>query len=182
MGWWGRYVGIAPNGQARIDYVINEEGMNAEDERFIWKTLASSIKGAVIYFAIERTEKATGDRIVFVTGGGAYLPGQVFQVEHLDTDAGLETGVLEFALVAPALSQTAGPCQLAQGEQILGPSLEIVEAEVDAVIQYIGLHTGSQPAGALPSQRRVADITDRLAVDLLRQHVVGNKIGLRGCI
>lgn len=65
MGWWGRYVGIAPNGQARIDYVINEEGMNAEDERFIWKTLASSIKGAVIYFAIERTEKATGDRIVF---------------------------------------------------------------------------------------------------------------------
>ena len=65
MGWWGRYVGIAPNGQARIDYVINEEGMNAEDERFIWKPLASSIKGAVIYFAIERTEKATGDRIVF---------------------------------------------------------------------------------------------------------------------
>lgn len=65
MGWWGNYVGTAPKGQERIKYVIKEEGYDAEDERHIWKPIATALVGSVVYLAVERTEKTTGEKVVY---------------------------------------------------------------------------------------------------------------------
>ena len=62
-----------------------------------------------------------------MTDRGTDLPTEVFQVEHLDGGLCVETAVLKFAFVAPAGIQTAGPSQLTEREQIIGPTLEIVE-------------------------------------------------------
>lgn len=65
MGWWGHYLGYTPKGQERIKYVIEEEGYDAEDERHIWKPLATALVGSTVYLAVERTEKATGKKVVY---------------------------------------------------------------------------------------------------------------------
>lgn len=65
MGWWGHYIGFTPKGQERIKYVIEEEGYDTEDERHIWKPIATALVGSVVYLAIERTEKTTGEKVVY---------------------------------------------------------------------------------------------------------------------
>ena len=65
MGWWGHYIGFAPKGKERIKYVIKEEGYDAENERYIWKPIATALVGSTVYLAVERTEKATGEKVVY---------------------------------------------------------------------------------------------------------------------
>ena len=99
MGWWGHYVGTAPKGQERIKYVIEEEGYDAEDERYIWKPIATALVGTTVYLAVERTEKATGDRIVWA--------------EVCLT--AMENGYL----MVKAMAETMGPCECDCPKRIL---------------------------------------------------------------
>lgn len=65
MGWWGHYVGTAPKGQERVKCVIAEEGYDAEDERYIWKPVATALVGTTVYLAVERTAKESGEKVVY---------------------------------------------------------------------------------------------------------------------
>jgi len=99
MGWWGNYVGTAPKGQERINAVIREEGYNGENEQFVWKVLATALRGTTVYLAVERTEKATGERIVWAEV--------------------CLTSMRDGYLMVKAMTETMGPCECDCPKRIL---------------------------------------------------------------
>lgn len=99
MGWWGHYIGFTPKGKERIKYVIKEEGYDAEDERYIWKPIATALVGSTVYLAVERTEKATGERIVWAEV--------------------CLTSMNDGYLMVKAMSETMGPCECDCPKRIL---------------------------------------------------------------
>ena len=50
---------------------------------------------------------------------------------------------------------------------------------IQTVIKEITLQTKRQTIGCFPFQRSITDITDRLSINLLSQHIIRNEIGLR---
>lgn len=65
MGWWGRYYGYCPKGKDRIQAVIIEEKYNDEDDAHKWEVVDSAIKGTTVYLAVKRTDKQTGESVVY---------------------------------------------------------------------------------------------------------------------
>lgn len=65
MGWTGIYAPFCPKGQERVNFVIEREGLNWENEEQKCEVLKSALVGAHIWFAIKCTRKDTGWSHVF---------------------------------------------------------------------------------------------------------------------
>lgn len=61
MGWMFTY---KPSSIDAVDY-LRERVLDCDNESGTWKTLAASKVGSVVYAAVERLVKASGDRYVF---------------------------------------------------------------------------------------------------------------------
>lgn len=67
MGWCGHRMFYCPKGKERINIVIQEEGLNWEDEFRKVEVLKSALRGTRIWFAIRCTIKKTGETYVMAT-------------------------------------------------------------------------------------------------------------------
>ena len=65
MGWWGKARYSCPKGNARIAAVIEDEQKNCENENFKWEVVDSALKGTTVYLATRRTNKKTGEVVVY---------------------------------------------------------------------------------------------------------------------
>ena len=72
----------------------------------------------------------------------------------------VEAMVLKFTFITPTGIQTAGPCQLTQGEEVVRPALEVVETYVQTVVQEVAFDACSEAFGGLPLQLSVTNVTD----------------------
>ena len=65
MGWWGKFRSECPQGKDRIQAVIEDEQKNCESKDYQWEVIDSSLHGTTVYFATRRTNKATGESVVY---------------------------------------------------------------------------------------------------------------------
>lgn len=88
MGWSSRYYGYAPKGKARIEAIINDEGLNAETEERKWEVLDSALRGTTAYFACRITNKQTGETKVFATVALTAMDKGWFAIKLMDETCG----------------------------------------------------------------------------------------------
>ena len=81
--------------------------------------------------------------------------------------------VLQTAAVAPVLLDTAQEGELAQGEQVVCPGLEVVEGDREAVVEHLGLKAEVEAAGGLPLQLGVTDVLEHVRRHLGQEEVAG---------
>ena len=67
MGWTGHFCYFCPKGQERIDFVVEKEGLNWEDEFHKVEVLKAVLRGARIWFVSRCTMKKTGESYVIVS-------------------------------------------------------------------------------------------------------------------
>ena len=65
MGWWGKFRSECPQGKDRIQAVIEDEKKNCESKDYKWEVIDSSLHGTTVYFATRRTNKTTGESVVY---------------------------------------------------------------------------------------------------------------------
>lgn len=89
MGWWGKARYSCPKGKDRIAAVIEDEQKNCENENFKWEVVDSALKGTTVYLATRRTNKKTGEVVVY---GEVCLtrwdPNGYFMIKSMSDDMG----------------------------------------------------------------------------------------------
>ena len=75
--------------------------------------------------------------ILVMTDRGTDFPTEILQAEYLCGGMQVEAVVFKLAFIAPAGIQSAGPGQLTEREEVASVTLEVVEAQVQAVIEEV---------------------------------------------